>query len=207
MARTRTRALTIALAAAGAAALLAAAPGSATPAPQPAEQPEPAEPDWAAIRRAHDDAMQRLAPLIGEWNAQGTMGRPDESGTRLTQAGTWSNRWLMDGKHLELTFDVAVGDGRTQWLAIVSYNAFRARYESVWIGVSGYRFAETGDFDDAGRLVLTAQQDGPDPDNPTTNVSIFEFHPDGTISVTDTQTDNDTPQPVVSFFARLTPAT
>lgn len=172
---------------------------------------DPSEVDWVQLRARAATAMQRLGPLVGTWQAEGTMGTPDDRGERTRQAGTWSNRWLMDGKHLELTFDVALGDGpderRTQWLAIVSYNPFRSQYETVWIGSGGYRFAETGNFDDQGRLVLTARQDGPDLDNPTINVSIFEFHADGTITCTDTQSDRDNPEPVMSFFARLTRGT
>lgn len=171
------------------------------------DQPEDPEPDWGAIRRDLDEGMARLAPLVGQWRAEGTMGRAAQAAAAAPQRGTWSNRWLMEGKHLELTFDVLVGEGEAvrpmQWLAIISYNPFRDQYESVWIGSGGYRFAETGAFDDRGRLVLTALQDGPDLSNPTTNVSVFEFHDDGSITVTDTQTDRDTPEPVVSFFVRL----
>lgn len=183
------------------------APGRES-ADEQAAQPEdagPTPPDLATIRARREEAMKRLAPLVGEWEVEGTMGTPDEGGERPRQVGTWSNRWLMGGKHLELSFDVEVGGGSTQWIAIVSYNPYREHYESIWIGSGGYRFAETGNFDEDGSLVLTSHQDGPDLSNPSINVSTFVFVDDGTITVTDTQTDRENPVPVMSFFARLTP--
>lgn len=171
-------------------------------------QPEAEEVDWAAIRQSREDAMARLAPLVGEWKAEGTLGTPDEDGEREVQRGTWTNRWVFENKHLELSFDVQVGDPAddrwSQWVAIVSYNPFREQYETVWVGSGGYRFAETGNFDEDGRLVLTSRQDGPDLENPTINVSVFEFNDDGSVTVTDTQTNREQVEPVVSFYARLT---
>lgn len=170
-------------------------------------QPEAEEVDWAAIRQSREDAMARLAPLVGEWKAEGTLGTPDEAGERAVQRGTWSNRWIFENKHLELSFDVQVGDPAedrwSQWVAIVSYNPFREQYETVWVGSGGYRFAETGNFDEEGRLVLTSAQDGPDLENPTINVSVFEFNDDGSVTVTDTQTNREQEEPVMSFYAEL----
>jgi len=196
--------MAVVLAATGA--MAAASDGMGT-SPQPEGDEAPAV-DWAAIREAREQAMARLAPLVGAWQVEGTMGTPNAAGEREAQVGTWSNRWIWENKHLELTFEVQVGDPAedrwSQWMAIVSYNPFREEYETVWVGSGGYRFAETGNFDEDGRLVLTSRQDGPDLENPTTNVSIFEFNEDGSVTVTDTQANNEQVEPVMSFHARLT---
>lgn len=161
----------------------------------------PAVTDRAALGPKAAAALARLEPLVGEWTAEGTMGPMREDGTRARQTGTWSNRWILDGRHLELRFDVDVDGRATSYLGYVSFNPVRDRYETTWIGSSGFRFNETGAFDSQGDLVLTSFQDRSTATVQLRNVSVFRFLADGTITVTDTIYDGD--ESDEHFFARL----
>lgn len=146
----------------------------------------PAVADRASLGPKAAAALARLDPLVGEWAAEGTMGPKREDGTRARQAGTWSNRWILDGRHMELRFDVEVEGRANSYVCLLSYNPVRERYESTWVGSSGFRFMETGNFDAAGDLVLTSFQDRSTEPVQLRNDSVFRFLPDGSITVTDT---------------------
>lgn len=147
--------------------------------------------------------LKRLEPLLGEWSADGTMGPPKPDGTRDRQVGSWSNRWIQGGRHMQMEFDVDLAGRRVGYTGIISYNAIRGRYESVWLGSSGYRFAETGNFDEVGALVLTSHQDRPDSSETALNVSTFRFHADGTVTVEDFATEPGSSTAVQTFFVKL----
>lgn len=159
----------------------------------------------ADVGKVLEAAMQRLAPLVGEWECEGTMGPAQADGTRTPQRGTWSVGWILNGKHLEINFDVMVGERPVQYRGVFSYNAIRRRYETVWLGSGGYRFAETGEFSPDGRsLVLTSRQEQPGRENAVTVVSTFELREDGTVTVTDVTTDPKSGETEQTFFVTLT---
>ena len=159
---------------------------------------------FAAWRAAVDTGMKRLEPLLGTWNAKGTMGPVKADGTRDEQVGTWTNTWVFPGKVMQLRFDVQLAGRPMSYVCLINYNGVRGRYETVWAGSGGFRFAETGNFDAAGTaLTLTAEQDDLATGGTKTNVSVFRFLPDGAITVTDTQPDDKTGKMEQSFFVRL----
>lgn len=135
-------------------------------------------------RQSMAGAMGRLAPLVGTWRAVGTYGEPGPDGQSPRQEGIWIVGWLFDQRHLKIEFDVMVNGWRSQYQAIFSYNPMCERYESVWVGSSGYRFAETGVFE-GDTLVMVSQQERPDEPGTIRVESRFRFLEDGTVRVTD----------------------
>lgn len=159
---------------------------------------------YAQWRSAVDAGMKRLEPLLGTWSAKGTMGPVKADGTRDEQTGTWTNTWVFPGKVMQLRFDVALAGRPMSYVCLINYNGVRGRYETVWAGSGGFRFAETGNFDGAGTaLTLTAEQEDIGTGGTKMNVSVFRFLADGTITVTDTQPDEKTGKMEQSFYVRL----
>ncbi len=146
--------------------------------------------------------LAKLDWLVGEFEAKGTFGGPKPDGTRDAQEGTWKNGRILGGRHLEMTFDVEVAGRRVEYVCVLSWNPREGVYESVWVGSSGYRFAETGTYDEATRtLTLISHQ----PDGTTGELhevrSVFRLGVNEEITVTDTrEIDGKT---VVTFYAEL----
>lgn len=173
------------------------APSAPTPANALAER--------AAWKARHKAAMDRLAPLVGEWKAEGTYGEAKADGSFDRQTGVWKNRWLYDGAHLEMTFEVDVNSERRRYMCVASYNMVRERYETVWVGDSGYRFAETGTFDKDGKiLTLVSMQDRAGTEKQAKVVSVFTLAGADRVVIEDTSTEPLTGKTQRSFYVELT---
>lgn len=149
-----------------------------------------------------EGALAKLDWLVGEFDAKGTYGGPKPDGTRDEQKGTWKNGRILGGRHLEMMFDVDVAGRRVEYRCVLSWNPREARYETVWVGSSGYRFSETGTYDEAKRtLTLISHQ----PDGTTGEMqeiaSVFKRGVNGEITVTDTRKVEG--KDVVTFYAEL----
>lgn len=179
---------------------------AAAAAMQPAEDPEPetARPTSQELRDRRDEAMRRLLPLHGEWVFHGSLGGTQPDGSQHDHRGSISVAPILAGRHLELDLAASIQGRAVEFKAIFSFNAIRERYETVWLGSPGFRFTESGDFDESGtRLVLTSFQDSFDPEKPVKNVSTFEFHADGSITIQDIRHDPETGATDDSFFITL----
>ncbi len=201
--RTRTVAMGFATITLGCAWAAARQASTSIPPPTPAG----AQAEREARKARQKAAMDRLAPLVGEWKAEGTYGEPKADGSFDRQTGVWKNRWLYDGAHLEMTFEVDVNGERRRYMCVASYNMARERYETVWVGDTGYRFAETGTFDKEGKvLTLTSMQDRPGAKEQTEVVSVFTIAGPDRVVIEDTSTDPVTGKAQRSFYVELTRA-
>lgn len=149
-----------------------------------------------------EGALAKLDWLVGEFEAKGTYGGPKPDGTRDEQKGTWKNGRILGGRHLQMTFDVEVAGRRVEYVCVLSWNPREARYETVWVGSSGYRFAEVGTYDEKTRtLTLISEQVDGRTGAPHEVKSVFRLGVNEEITVTDTREIDG--QAVVSFYAEL----
>lgn len=149
-----------------------------------------------------EGALGKLDWLVGEFEAKGTYGGPKPDGTRDEQKGTWKNERVLGGRHLRMTFDVDVAGRRVEYWCLLSWNPREARYETVWVGSSGYRFAETGTYDEATRtLTLISEQIDGRTGAPHEVKSVFRLGVNEEITVTDTRELDG--KEVVTFYAEL----
>ncbi len=149
-----------------------------------------------------EGALGKLDWLVGEFEAKGTYGGPKPDGTRDEQKGAWKNERVLGGRHLRMTFDVEVAGRRVEYWCVLSWNPREGVYETTWTGSSGYRFSETGTYDEKARtLTLISRQ----PDGTTGELqeitSVFKRGVNGEITVTDTRKVEG--KDVVTFYAEL----
>ncbi|MGD9693535.1 MAG: DUF1579 family protein [Phycisphaerales bacterium] len=149
-----------------------------------------------------EGALAKLDWLVGEFEAKGTFGGPKPDGTRDEQKGTWKNERVLGGRHLRMTFDVEVASRRVEYWCVLSWNPREGVYETTWTGSSGYRFSETGTYDEGKRaLTLVSHQPGADGELEEVT-SVFRQGVNGEITVTDSKKGEDG-KDVVTFYVEL----
>lgn len=101
------------------------------------------------------EAIARLAPLAGDWVVSGQVMGP--GGALALDTGEAQTRFVFNDRGLEDNARIDLGgEGATHLRTLFSYDPYRGLYRlSVMDDTFGLLDIYEGDFDDAGRLVVT----------------------------------------------------
>jgi hypothetical protein len=110
--------------------------------------------EYAAIR-SH---MAKLAPLVGNWNAEATF-YDAEGKVRRVKTGTYAISWVLDDTYLEWRTELRAKDDPSNRNGFIIYLTFDPRdgaYHSTYFYTRwALRVSEQGEYDDATRELRT----------------------------------------------------
>lgn len=123
--------------------------------------------EWKEMEKKYEEAgrvgphHKHMEPFIGEWNAECKywMG----PGEPMTSKASSSNRWIMDGRFVQLDYK-GEWQGKTfTGMSIMGYDNIQKKYYSTWIdSMSTSLYVQSGACDESGKT-FTFEGEAPCP--------------------------------------------